>query len=147
MEFAVTLTRNDEGRIEVACLDVPEARAVGEYEADALARARQALTAVLAACIKDRRPIPRPERPGRRRVAVPILTQIKLAVYEAMRERAISRAELARRLGWHRPQVDRLLDLGHASKLDQFEAALAVLGKRLAISVEATNVATKARRE
>src|SRR5688572_10257970 len=129
MEFAITLTRDDEGRIEVACPDVPDARAVGEYEADALVQARQALMDVLAGCIRDRRPIPRPVRAGRRRVSVPILAQIKIGVYEAMRESHVTRAELARRLEWHRPQVDRLLDLGHASKLEQLEAALGVLGK------------------
>lgn len=142
MEFAITLTRDDDGRIQVACPDVPEARAAGEYEADALARAREALTAVLGECIKSRRPIPRPLRAGRTRVTIPVLTQIKIAVYEAMREGDISRAELARRLRWHRPQVDRLLDVGHASRLDQLEAALAVLGKRVTVTVEAVS-ATK----
>lgn len=135
MDFAITLTRDDEGRIQVAYPDLPAARAAGEYEADALVRARQVLTAVLAACIKDRRPVPRPVRAGRTRVSVPLLAQFKIGVYEAMRECGVSRAELARRLGWHRPQVDRLLDLGHASKLEQIEAALAVLGKRVTVAV------------
>jgi len=34
------------------------------------------------------------------------------------------------------PQVDRLLDLDHASRLDQAEAALSSLGHRLEVSVE-----------
>ncbi len=38
-------------------------------------------------------------------------------------EQDIHKAELARRFGWHMPQVDRLFDLRHASKLDQIEAA------------------------
>jgi antitoxin HicB len=38
-------------------------------------------------------------------------------------------------LGWHLPQVDRLLDLTHASRLDQAEAALASLGHTLEIKV------------
>jgi antitoxin HicB len=142
MEFAITLTRDDEGRIQVICPDVPEVRATGEYEADALARAREALTAVFSDCIRRRRPIPRPVRAGRRRVGLPALTQIKLAVYDAMREGDVSRAQLARRLRWHRPQVDRLLDLFHASRLDQIEAALTVLGRRVTIAVE-TMSATK----
>ncbi len=145
MEFAITLTRDDDGRIQVACPDVPEARASGEYEADALARARDALTAVLADCIRHRRPIPRPARAGRRRVTVPVLTQIKLGVYEAMQEGNVSRAELARRLRWHRPQIDRLLDLKHASKLEQLEAALAVLGKRVTVGVEAVSATKNAK--
>jgi hypothetical protein len=35
----------------------------------------------------------------------------------------IKKAELARRLGWHMPRVDRLFDLRHASRIDQIEAA------------------------
>lgn len=41
----------------------------------------------------------------------------------------VRKADLARQLGWHGPQIHRLLDLDHASRLDQIEAALAVLGK------------------
>ena len=37
--------------------------------------------------------------------------------YQAMTEQGIKKAELARRLGWHMPQVDRLFDLRHASGL------------------------------
>jgi len=36
---------------------------------------------------------------------------------------------------WQGPQVDRLLDLGHASRLDQIEQALAAPGKRLTLDV------------
>ncbi len=50
-------------------------------------------------------------------------------------EQGIKKAELARRLGWHTPQVDRLFDLRHASRLDQIEAAAAVLGRHLEVRV------------
>ena len=52
-----------------------------------------------------------------------------------MTEQGIKKAELARRLGWHMPQVDRLFDLRHASKLDQIEAAAHVLGKQINIEI------------
>jgi hypothetical protein len=48
---------------------------------------------------------------------------------------ARSQPELARRLNWHLRQVDRLLDLLHASQLDQLEAAFRALGKRLAVEI------------
>jgi antitoxin HicB len=56
-------------------------------------------------------------------------------LYRAMREAGLRKADLVRRLGWHAPQIDRLLDLNHASRLDQIEAALAILGKRLAVDL------------
>jgi len=59
----------------------------------------------------------------------------KLGIYKAMTDEGIKKAELARRLGWHMPQVDRLFDLRHASKLDQIEAAAHVLGKKINIEI------------
>jgi hypothetical protein len=39
-------------------------------------------------------------------------------------------------MGLQKSQVDRLLDLRHRSRLDQIEAALAKLHKRLVVHVE-----------
>ena len=47
----------------------------------------------------------------------------------------MTKAELGRRLGLHRQQVDRLLDLCHSSKIEQIEAALRVLGKTLSVEI------------
>jgi antitoxin HicB len=52
-----------------------------------------------------------------------------------MRTTETGKAELARRLNWHLPQVDRLLDLRHASRLDQLETAFRALGKQLSVEV------------
>jgi antitoxin HicB len=68
-------------------------------------------------------------------VVLPALTEAKLALYTAMRAARIGKAELARRLNCHLPQVNRLLDLRHASRLDQLEAAFRALGKRLCIQI------------
>jgi ribosome-binding protein aMBF1 (putative translation factor) len=53
----------------------------------------------------------------------------------ALRDAGISRAELARRLKWKRESVDRLFRLDHRSRLEQIEAALAVLGRKADIKV------------
>jgi hypothetical protein len=58
-----------------------------------------------------------------------------VALYTAMRTAKITKAERARRLNCHLPQVDRLLDLRHASRLDQLEAAFRALGKQLPVQV------------
>ena len=54
-----------------------------------------------------------------------------------MREQGIGKAESARRLGWHMPQVDRVLDVEHHSRLDQMDAALGAIGKRLKVTAAA----------
>ena len=100
-------------------------------------RAVDCLEAVLGAYIADRRDLPAPS-PARRRPTetLPAHSEAKVALYRSMREQGVGKAELARRLACHLPQVDRLLDLDHASRLDQLEKALAAVGKRLTIEIK-----------
>jgi antitoxin HicB len=65
----------------------------------------------------------------------PPLVAAKVAVYQAMREAGLTQTALAEKLGCDPRQVSRLLDLDHRSRLDQIEAALSVLGKRLVLEV------------
>ena len=61
-----------------------------------------------------------------------------------MQATGVGKAELARRIGCHLPQIDRLLNLQHGSRLDQIEQALLALGKRLTVSIEDAPAATAA---
>ncbi len=136
LAYPLELAPDTNGTLLVTFPDFPEATSFGEDEADALLRAVDALETVLAARIDDREDIPLPSPPASRpSVALPALTAAKVLLYRAMREAGVRKADLARRLGWQGPQVDRLLDLGHASRLDQIEQALAALGKRLTVDV------------
>ena len=137
MDYPVTLERDDNGTILVSFPDFPEAHTFGEDEADALVRAKDALATAIDAYIKDRRDIPLPSGVvARHKVTTPALVEAKLRLYEVMRARKVNKSELARRLDWHPPQVDRLLEMTHASRLEQIESAFAVLGKRLVVGVE-----------
>jgi len=60
---------------------------------------------------------------------------MKLELYRAMRAGSVPRAKLARRVGIRLSHLDRLLDLRHASRIDEIEAALAALGKRLDVAL------------
>lgn len=97
-----------------------------------------AIETMLMGVIGDREEIPVPSRVkrGERSVALPALTEAKISLYTEMRRQRIGKADLARRLNCHLPQIDRLLDLAHSSRFDQLEAAFLALGKRLAISFE-----------
>ena len=91
--------------------------------------------------IEDRREIP-PPSPVKKKghsVTLPALAEAKAALYSTMRTSGVGKAELARRMNCHLPQVDRLLDFRHASRLDRLEAAFHALGKEL--SVEISNAA------
>ena len=137
MNYPVKLVRDSNDAILVDFPDVPEAHTFGDDREEALMRAGEALESALSAYIELRRDIPAPSKPKRGQpvVSLPALVDAKVRLYSAMRASRIGKAELARRLNCHLPQIDRLLDLNHNSRLDQLEAALRVLGKRLVVSV------------
>lgn len=64
-----------------------------------------------------------------------LLTTLKVALYQSLKEENVTRAELSRRLGWKREQVDRLFRLDHMSRLDQIEDAFAAMGETVELSV------------
>jgi len=126
----------EDGQVVVTFPDIPWAQTFGEDKEEALARAVDALETALIAIISDRDPIPAPTLSKRGPfVVLPALSEAKVSLYRTMRDQKVGKAELARRLNWHLPQVDRLLDLRHASRLDQIEAAFRALNKRLGIEV------------
>ena len=135
-DYPVTLTPDD-GTVLVTFPDVPEAITFGADMDEALLQAIDALESALSFYVDDRKPLPVPSKPrrGQKTVRPSALECAKLGVYRAMTEQGIKKSELARRLGWHMPQVDRLFDLRHASRLDQIEAAARALGRHLEVSV------------
>ena len=137
MDYPVVLTHASNGTVVATFPDVPEAHTVGDGEAQALARAPDALETALAIYVDERRDLPRPRRPRKEQPTVPLppMAAAKLAIYQAMREKDVTQVELARRLGCDPKDIRRLLDLVHHSRLDRLEAALAALGKRLIVEV------------
>ena len=64
-------------------------------------------------------------------VQMTLQTRLKSGLYMFCMIKGVSRAELARRLKWHREQVDRLFRLDHNSRLDQLEAAFVAIDVHL----------------
>ena len=135
-DYPVTLTRDDD-TVLVTFTDVPEAITFGMDEDEALLNAVDALETGLSFYVDARKQLPAVSQPaaGQKTVRPSALECAKLGVYQAMNEQGIKKSELARRLGWHTPQVDRLFDLRHASRLDQIEAAAIVLGRQIVVTV------------
>ena len=95
----------------------------------------------IAARIDDSDPLPAPATEARIKrhkgvwVKLPLMTSLKCLLYTALRESGMNRAELARRLDWHRESVDRLFRLDHASRVDQIEAAFKALKQDVDVQV------------
>jgi len=134
--YPVELSEDDNGTLLVIFPDVPGAITFGDEKEDALRHAVDALETILLACILDRKDIPAPSAAqGRPTVRPTLLGSLKVMLYQAMRERGWRKADLARALKINPRQVDRLLDLRHASTVKQLELALAACGRRADVSV------------
>ena len=133
LAYPITL-EEDDGALLATSPDFPELTSFGDDADDALAHAVDALEEAIAARMHViATEIPLPSR-GENLVPLPTLTSAKVMLYRAMRENGIGKAELSRRLGCHMPQVDRLLDLNHSSRMNMIDAAMRAVGLRLSIS-------------
>ena len=83
------------------------------------------------------RNVPAPQAVGADYVTLPALSSAKIELYQAMRADGVGKAALAKRLGVALPQVDRLIDLKHSSRLDAIERAFLALGRSMTIVVKA----------
>jgi antitoxin HicB len=137
LRYPVKLTADDNGTIMVIAPDFPEVGTFGINEADALVRAADAIATAIQGRIGDRRavPLPSPLRRKQRMATLSALVWAKLELYRAMLDTRTRKADLARRLGVHPPQIDRLLDLDHDSRLDQIEKAARAMGRELHIEM------------
>lgn len=136
-EYPVLLEPDDNDTVIVVFPDIQGAHTYGNDVEDALRHAVDCLITAVAFAVRHNQDIPEPSRPktGQYTVTLPPLEATKVAIYVEMRRQRITKAELARRLGQDPKQVDRLLDVLHASRHDQLDKALAALGKRLEIVI------------
>jgi antitoxin HicB len=136
--YPYELAQQPEGGFTVTFPDVPEAITQGDTEEEAIAMAEDALVTALSFYTDGNERLPRPSAArGRPLAYVPPLVAATLALHDAMLAAGISNVALARKLGTDEKAVRRLRDPLHHSKIDQIDAALRVLGKRIGIVIEA----------
>jgi antitoxin HicB len=140
--YRLKLEPDDNGTFLVTCPQFPEVTTFGETREDAAAEGLRAIEEAIAARIYGHQvvPLPGPVRRGPS-VELPLLTFLKVGLYVTCRIRQVTAAELARRLGVHRNQVDRLFRLDHNSRLDQIEAAFRALKAPIEIGMPFLNAA------
>jgi antitoxin HicB len=134
--YPVRFREDQNGTVIATVPDVPGAMTVGIDRAEALERVQGALIVMLAARMENHEPIPRPSVParGQRTVRLSPMVAAKLSIYQALRARRSTRDQLRQRLEWDESHIARLLDLRRRT-LEDLEAALQALGKRLVIEV------------
>lgn len=117
--------------------DIPEALTECETLDSAIEMASDALATAIEFYFEDRREVPRPSKAKRGEilVALPASTSAKILLLNAMVEKGITLASLARSMGISPQAVTRIVDIRHSTKIDTIESALGVLGKKLILEV------------
>ena len=131
--WRINLAPDNNGTVLITAPSLPELTSYADNQAQARERGLYALEEAFAARMARGEDIPHDSATNDHAgvtllVKLPLLTELKIILYDACRGEGVTRAELARRLGWNRNSVDRLFKLDHASLLDQIEAAFEARG-------------------
>ena len=147
MLYAARVTQEEDGRWLVTFRDLPAAMTDGATRREATAEAADCLSEALAEAIVRERRIPAPSaaRRGEALVAPEPTVAHKAMLHAALQESGLSVAALARRLGVEEREVRRFLDPRHPTKIPRLSAALAALGRQVALTGYALDAGAKAR--
>jgi len=112
----------------------------GADKAEALSHAPDALRTALSLVMEKGLDIPLPGSAAAKTVhtmvSLPsVVDDAKVELYRALRAAGLRKTELARRMGIHKQQVERLLDPDHTSRIEQLELAFRAIGKRLVTDI------------
>ncbi len=110
----------------------------GDTPEEAAEMAQDLLEGLLLDLIEEGQDLPKPSKRRSRHyrlVSLPALQSAKVELYLAFRTSGLRKAELARRIGIPKSNLDRLFDLRHQSRFDRLEAAFAALNKHIWVEV------------
>ncbi|CAN7515244.1 type II toxin-antitoxin system HicB family antitoxin [Brucella pituitosa] len=118
--------------------DFEEVVTFGSNKEEACRNARDAIEEAIAARIAEGLSIPAPMRDAAEKgysVQMHMMVILKAGLYMVMKAKGMTRADLMRKLEWHREQVDRLFRLDHQTKLGSLEEAFEAVGEPLRIDI------------
>ncbi|OCG78793.1 antitoxin [Gilliamella sp. Nev6-6] len=136
MFYPAKLTKEDDG-YTVTFRDIPEAITCGDDLQDALEMAQEALVTSMDFYFEDHRKVPLPSKAkkGEYLIDLPASLYAKVLLLNEMIDQNISNVELAKRIHVKPQEVQRIVNLEHATKIDTISKALSALGKRLELNV------------
>lgn len=122
---------------QITLRDFPQQLAACYKREDVELEAQESLLTAITIAMEEGRQVPPPSTLQAEEIAVhlPVLVKLKLELHNRMLSGGTSKAVLARQMGLNGAQVDRLLDIAYASKVEALEQALFLLGCEVHISV------------
>lgn len=135
MHFPAHYEPAQEGGYVVTFRDIPEAITQGDTLEEADEMAADVLVSAMDFYFDGRRAVPPPSQPleGERLVELPPSVSAKVLLLNELVASGITNAELARRMGARPQEIQRIVNLNHATKIDTIASALAAMGKRLEV--------------
>lgn len=130
LNYPVIVTEQD-NEFLIDFVDIPHVHTVGDTIDLALKEAVDALESGISILMRRREFIPQPSDAAsdQHTVPLPFLAEVKVALWNEMLGQNLRKADLARRLDVHPPQIDRLFDFSQATSMDLVEQAAKALGK------------------
>ena len=137
MRYPATFTPQEEGGYTVTFRDIPEAITQGDDMNEATEWAADALHTAMEFYFEDDRQVPMPSAPQEGDVLIELAPTVtaKVLLLNEMLAQKVSQAELARRMHTRPQEIQRVVNLGHATRIDTLAAAFQALGKHLEIRV------------
>lgn len=135
MFYPATFEPAPEGGFVVTFRDIPEAITQGDTEAEAFDMAQDALLTTMEFYFDDKRHIPAPSAPqaSDRLITLPLSIWAKVLLLNEMLAQRVTPSELARRLNTTPQNMNKVIDLGHTTKIDALADAMRALGRRLEV--------------
>lgn len=136
MQYPVIIEQDGNGFI-AKFPDIPEALTCGSTYKETLAEAQDALITAFEFYVEDNRPVPAPSAQQKNQdlVEVPPSIWAKVILLNTMIEKDVSQAELAKKSGKTRQEMQRITDIKHATKIDTLNTALKAMGKQFVLEV------------
>ncbi|RDE99860.1 type II toxin-antitoxin system HicB family antitoxin [Haemophilus parahaemolyticus] len=128
----------EDGAYIVTFRDVPESITQGGNFEEAMFLAEDVLICGLEFYFENDKPIPLPSEPQADEIMVYLsdIVYVKALLHNARLETEMSKAELARFMDVRPPEMQRILDPRHNTKLDTISRMLSKLGRPLKLSIE-----------
>lgn len=137
MFYPAIFTESEEGGFVVTFPDIPEAITQGDSFEEAMEMAEDVLLSSIEIYFDDDRVFPEARKPLDKEtlVQIPPSVYAKVLLNNCMLQGSVTKAELARLSSIRPPEVQRVLDVRHSTKIDTINNALKALGKNLTLSI------------
>jgi antitoxin HicB len=126
------------GGFAVTFPDLNHGATQGETLEEAIDMAEDLLRSIVGELMRRGDDLPRARKhrgKNYRLISLAALQSAKAELYSTFRTSGIRKAELARRIGIPKTNVERLFDLNHASRFEQIEAAFRAIGKKIEVRI------------